>query len=455
MNGCANQASKVEGKVLSHRRLTILSVAFLIVGSILAGITFQRNPHKTTVAFQNEIAVKTENPAFKTPRSLAELLDLSPPELEHCDIAQMNLLCAESLPGAENLNVDEMLVTLDAWAQHIKSEIDRNFHHYGEDPAYFYNSTNFYKMAMMGVVLYEDYSIRYNPKWIAPPGAESPDDHFFADSRDVLIHGLIGDQHLGTCSSMPILYIALGRRLGYPLKLVKAKGHLFVRWDSPAEKFDMEATSKGVHYYDDEEYRKWPFPLSETDIQEEDYLKSLSAKEELSVFQVLQAANVVPQVRSPVSLSPSRWIQRDTIAKPGSDRVYAKQGQQVRPDQANLYGFVNNDPQNEFDPFGLESSKPPKPDDVPECYTSQPLPPSDPVCDRYGERTYLGASLKCFCKTPWLDDPWSRYVRACLACMDAKGVPIGDAHSACYSVADKTYPRPTASLGLAWCSCRK
>ncbi len=290
INGCANQAGKVEGKFLSNRRLTILSVAFLIAGSILAGITFQRNSHKTTVAFQNGIAVKTENPVFKIPRSLAKLLDLSPVELEHCDIAQMNLLCAESLPGAENLDVDEMLATLDAWAQHIKSEIDRSFHHYGEDPAYFYNSANFYKMAMMGVVLYEDYSIRYNPKWIAPPGAESPDDHFFADSRDVLIHGLIGDQHLGTCSSMPILYIALGRRLGYPLKLVKAKGHLFMRWDSPTEKFDMEATSKGVHYYNDEEYKKWPFPLSETDIKEEDYLKSLSAKEELSVFLSIRGA---------------------------------------------------------------------------------------------------------------------------------------------------------------------
>ena len=288
MNGRANQTGKVKREILPKRWLAIAVIAFLVTGSILAGYIFQKNSAKITA--QNVITAKTETPAFKPPQSLAEILALSPAELEHCDIARMNLLCAESLPGAENLNVDEMLATLDAWAQHIKSEIDRNFHHYGEDPAYFYNSTNFYKMAMMGVVLYEDYNIRYNPKWIAPPGAESPDDHFFADSRDVLIHGLIGDQHLGTCSSMPILYITLGQRLGFPLKLVKAKGHLFVRWDSPTEKFDMEATSKGVHYYNDEEYKKWPFPLSEADIQEDDYLKSLSAKEELSVFLSIRGA---------------------------------------------------------------------------------------------------------------------------------------------------------------------
>ena len=83
---------------------------------------------------------------------------------------------------------------------------------------------------------------------------------------------------------MPILYIALGRRLHYPLMLVKAKGHLFMRWDSPAEKFDMDATGKGLDKEDDEFYKKWPFPMSEADIQAEDYLKSLSAREELSIF---------------------------------------------------------------------------------------------------------------------------------------------------------------------------
>lgn len=200
------------------------------------------------------------------------------------DIARMNLLCAEALPGAENLNVDESLATLDQWAQHIKSEIDRNHHHYAEDPKFFYNSEAFYKMLMMSEVLYEDYNIRYNPKWIAAPGTEQADDHFFADSRDILIHGLVGNNRMGTCSSMPVLYIALGRRLGYPLKLAKAKGHLFMRWDTPTEKFDMDATGKGLNKYTDEEYKQWPFPLSEQDIKEEDYLKSLSPNEELSVF---------------------------------------------------------------------------------------------------------------------------------------------------------------------------
>jgi hypothetical protein len=278
------KTGKVERTTLPKRWLVVPVIVVLVVGLIIAGIAAQINSSKTSVPPQHIASAKVEIPVLKTPHTLAELLALPPAELEHCDIAQMNLLCAESLPGAENLRVDESLATLDQWAQHIKSEIDRNFHHYSEDPAYFYNSSNFYKMAMIAVVLYEDYNIRYNPKWMAAPGTEQPDDHFYADSRDILIHGLLGDQRMGTCSSMPVLYIALGRRLGYPLKLVKAKGHLFMRWDTPTEKFDMDATGKGLNKYDDEEYKKWPFPLTEKDIQEEDYLKSLSPHEELSVF---------------------------------------------------------------------------------------------------------------------------------------------------------------------------
>ena len=225
-----------------------------------------------------------KNQPFKDLRTLKELLVLSPADLERCDIAQMNLLCAENLAGSENLRVEECMITLDQWAQHIKAETDRNYYRFKDTPAYYSNSEAFYKMLMMSVVLYEDYNVRYNPKKITSPEATFANDHFFADSRDILIHGLTGPQRMGTCSSMPVLYIALGRRLGYPLKLVKAKGHLFMRWESSTETFDMDATGKGLDKNDDEFYKKWPFPISEADIRAEDYLKSLSAKEELAVF---------------------------------------------------------------------------------------------------------------------------------------------------------------------------
>jgi len=105
INGRAKATGKVGGRNLFKRRLAIPAVIFLVVGLIIAGTAFQKHSSETATAPQNAPAVKAENPAFKTPHTLAELLALSPADLVHCDIARMNLLCAESLPGAENLNV--------------------------------------------------------------------------------------------------------------------------------------------------------------------------------------------------------------------------------------------------------------------------------------------------------------------------------------------------------------
>lgn len=137
---------------------------------------------------------------------------------------------------------------------------------------------------MMAVVLTEDFQVRYNPARAASPEQTSPRDSFFADSRDVFLHGLLGPDRHGTCSSLPVLYVALGRRLGYPLKLVTTKGHLFVRWEDAKERFNVEVTGRGVNRFDDHYYRTWPFPVSEEEVQADGYLKSLTPAEELAVF---------------------------------------------------------------------------------------------------------------------------------------------------------------------------
>ncbi len=182
---------------------------------------------------------------------------LKPESLSVVDIGVINMLCAQGLPGAEDNRIADYQATLDQWAQHVKSETDRNFHRFREAPAFYYKSEAFYKMLMMAVVVYEDFGIRYNPKWIASPSETRADDHFFADVHDVFIHGMVGPQRMGTCSSMPVFYIALGRRLGYPLKLAKTRQHFFMGWDSPTERFDMDATGKGMDRYDDDYYKKW------------------------------------------------------------------------------------------------------------------------------------------------------------------------------------------------------
>jgi hypothetical protein len=347
--GCANKTGKVERRILPNCKLTIL-ICFAV--SIFASLN-------STAAGP----VKA-----KRPTTLKELVALPPMQLENCDIARMNLICAEGLPGAENLNVEEDLTTLDQWAQHIKSETDRNFHHYLDDPAYYYNSTNFYKMLMMAVVLYDDYHIRYNPKWMQTPTEIQGDDHFAADSRDLLINGLIGDRRMGTCGSMPVLYVALARRLGYPVKLVTTKEHLFMRWESLTERFDMDATGKGLDKYNDDFYKAFPFPITDQEIREQGYLKSLSPAEELSIFLSTRGSCLAEAGRLAEATESFKAAYRLEPNWKSSQMLLADAQQRSSPRYVPIYSRVSREQQALDaipDPPGVDTGTPKIPDPDP------------------------------------------------------------------------------------------
>jgi hypothetical protein len=221
--------------------------------------------------------------------SLGSLLALPTDQLNRMDLATVNLLCARGLPGAENCDVERCLRILDAMAGRIEAETTRHQYRFRRNPAEFENSEGFFRMLMVMVVLAEDFGIRYNLERASPPSSGAAADGFFADSRDVFLHGLLGPTRQGTCSSMPVLYVALGRRLGYPLKLVTTKGHLFAQWEDGRERFNIEVTGKGLNRFDDSYYRQWPFTVTDEEVKAEGYLKSLTPAEELAVFLSIRA----------------------------------------------------------------------------------------------------------------------------------------------------------------------
>ncbi len=212
------------------------------------------------------------------PKSLRELLDAAPERLATCDIARVNMLCAEGLPGAKNLDIETRLATLDAWAERVRFETERHLYR-AHDPRWaerYHHSESYLRAGFLCQVLQEDCGARYNPARIRDPD--------FTDCRDLFIHGLIDSDNGGTCVSMPVLYVAVGRRLGYPLRLVVAKRHIFCRWNGDRERFNMESTGPGFDSFDDEYYRKWPGPISDEEVARGEYLKSLTPSEGLSVF---------------------------------------------------------------------------------------------------------------------------------------------------------------------------
>ena len=179
--------------------------------------------------------------ATRRPATLEELLALTAEELAGVDVAAMNLLCATDLPGAERLDVDKCLAVLDAWAARVKAETDRHLYRFNRRPEDFDGSEGQFRMLMLVTVLQEDFAARYNADCVG-----SMD---FTDSRDLFLHGLIGGDHAGTCTSMPVLYVAVARRLGYPLKLVLTHAQMaargYLRSLTPAEELATFLATRG------------------------------------------------------------------------------------------------------------------------------------------------------------------------------------------------------------------
>ena len=200
------------------------------------------------------------------------------------DIAAVNLSSGAGISRARHENPCPLLEIVDQWAGRVRSETERHLYRFRANPAEFENSEGYFRMLMMAVVLHEDFGVRYDPKLISEPDTGAADYGFFADPANVFIHGLLSEKRTGTCSSMPVLYVAIGRRLGYPLKLATTKAHLFIRWEGDGERFNLEATGKGMNRYDDEHYKRWPFPVSEEEIQADGFLKSLTPDEEMALF---------------------------------------------------------------------------------------------------------------------------------------------------------------------------
>ncbi len=201
---------------------------------------------------------------------------LSDDELAGRDIAELNLAAAYGLPFAGDLPVEDLRQQLDEWANIVGRGTDRAWSQRGR-VEYNQLSDNQYRILAMVTILQRNLGVTYYR-----PFSEGPYDG--SDSRHLFIHGLLTGRG-GTCVTMPVLYAAIGRRLGYPIKLVGAKEHMFCRWDDlDGERFNIEATTPGFVSHSDEYYHHAPKPLTPREIERGWHLRSLSPRKELAQF---------------------------------------------------------------------------------------------------------------------------------------------------------------------------
>lgn len=102
------------------------------------------------------------------------------------------------------------------------------------------------------------------------PFARSQQEYYF-------LNGIL-DMKQGICYTLPLLYIAVAQRLGYPLYPVAAPDHLFVRYVDPAFTEQNIETTSGGKYFPDEYYIK-AFAVSKRSLKSGSYLRTLSYRQ--------------------------------------------------------------------------------------------------------------------------------------------------------------------------------
>ncbi len=109
------------------------------------------------IAFANQ-----KNRSPKIPQTFEELIKLSDEEIENFDVARMNLLCAQGLPGSEDLDIDACLQKLDQWAQHIKLREQQSLPAFFKYREKYQNSIALFKGAYLGFAIQDDFKCDYN-----------------------------------------------------------------------------------------------------------------------------------------------------------------------------------------------------------------------------------------------------------------------------------------------------
>jgi tetratricopeptide (TPR) repeat protein len=211
-----------------------------------------------------------------------DLLCMPPQDIARYDIATTNLLCASGLPGAEDMDILEYLRRLAVLTDLALRKIERDLPRFRRDPAQFRFpkpvSESFYRIINLVSALQFDAGLRYSPE----RKEENPAPY---SSKDLLINGLLSDQRIGTCNSIPVVLVAVGRRLGYPLYLTATCQHVIARWEGGGERFNIDASCPGgFHDHDDDHYRSFPTPMRQVHVESGYYLRNFAPADETALF---------------------------------------------------------------------------------------------------------------------------------------------------------------------------
>ena len=165
------------------------------------------------------------------------MMTMSDQELSALDPLIMNLVVAKGIPECAALDISAHARTVDEWARLVGAATRRaEPHAHGE--ALYQHDPDLWRAGGMAIMLAGPaFGVRYTGDKLNPARPEQS-----------FVHDVI-DGRTGTCASMPVLYMAMGFRLGWPIRGVVSKDHMWARWDDGVsverggKRFNLEATT--------------------------------------------------------------------------------------------------------------------------------------------------------------------------------------------------------------------
>lgn len=216
-----------------------IGASVLALAALVTVVVMSSMPNGTPTRTASAAPAKS-TPARTTPEadftrfaqlSARDLVAMSDAELEAMDPLVMNMVVAKGVPELAGIDFAKYAKVVDGWAERIAQGIAA-----GEadaaltSPAY-RADPDIWRAGSMAIAL-------------ASPqvGIGYSRDVKLSNHADLFVPGLIETKR-GTCSNMPVLYMAVAHRLGWPLKGVVAADHMWCRWDDGKKRFNLEATS--------------------------------------------------------------------------------------------------------------------------------------------------------------------------------------------------------------------
>jgi hypothetical protein len=227
----------------------------------------------------------------KEARSVGGLTALSDDELGTVDVIALNLAVARGVPKLSGLKSTEYCRTVDDWARRFRQWLpsrEKTFGPPARAKGKGKQDIHAFRLAKLGEFLRSEIGIH---PLTSPPGrgdsAKPPQE---ADPGRFFVHALI-DKKRASAATLPVIAVAICRRLDWPVSLACAGSTLVCRYEKGKVRWNLlaeEGAPSGVRVAGDAEVIG-RFRLSPRAVMSGSDLRKLSGRQMLGVFLGLRA----------------------------------------------------------------------------------------------------------------------------------------------------------------------